>query len=103
MLDPIGLLESALLAPVTRLFDVQQQTFWLSYLGCLAMALGFFLWSRRKHRATGKGLARYLWPARLLAHPSTLLDLKIYVLGSMYLSLQGATIFASMESLEPFL
>src|SRR5690348_2777861 len=89
----------ALLAPALRLFDLHEQTFWISYVTALALAAVFFLWSRRQRKTSLKGLARYLAPARLLRHPSTRLDLQMYVLASVYLSLQAATILAGTQGL----
>ena len=90
----------ALLAPVTRLFDMAEQTWWGSYVGALVVAAGFYLWSRRGRRTTVGGLLRYLWPRRLLRHASTRLDIKMYVFSSLYLAFQALIVFGGMEGLS---
>ncbi|MDC7681735.1 sterol desaturase family protein [Asticcacaulis sp. BYS171W] len=89
-----------LLAPITRLFDIQQQTVWISYLGALIVAAVFYLTSRRRRKTSLKGLWRYLFPKRLMRHPSTRLDLKMYLYSSLYLAGQAVILLGGMKGLS---
>lgn len=91
---------AALFAPVTRLFDMSEQTWWGSYAGAALLAAGFYLWSRRRRKTSVRGLLRYLWPRRLLARASTRLDIKMYVFSSLYLAFQALIVFGGMEGLS---
>ncbi len=91
---------AALLAPVLRVFDMAEQTWWGSYAGAAVLAAGFYLWSRRGRKTTIRGLLRYLAPRRLLRHASTRLDIKMYVFSSIYLAFQALIVFGGMTGLS---
>ncbi len=86
---PFADLAALLLAPVTRLIDIGEQTYWPTYLGALVLAVGAYLWRRRGRKSGLRGLMRYLWPKALLKRPSVRLDVKFYLFNSMALMLQG--------------
>ena len=88
-------LDTFLWAPVSRLLDVQAQTFWVTYLSALVIAAGVYLVSRRR-RTSLRGLTKYLWPRRIWAHPGVWLDAKMYLFSSFFLFLQGAIVFAAL-------
>lgn len=87
--DPSGLLRALALAPVSRLFDPSEQTFWLTYVGALIVAVCTYLWQRRGRKSGLRGLVRYLVPLKLLKRPSVRLDVKLYLFNSAALLLQG--------------
>ena len=90
----------ALLAPLTRLFDMSEQTWWGSYAGAAVLAAVFYFWSRRKRKTSLSGLLRYLFPRRALRHPAFWLDVKMYVFSSVYLAFQALLVFGGMEGLS---
>ncbi len=86
--NALATLATLVFAPVLRLFDNSQQSWWPTYLSGLTIAVVFYMWSRRR-TAGLRGLVRYLWPKRLLRRPSVKLDIKFYLFGAAYLTLQG--------------
>ena len=100
---PLSRLADIFLAPVTRLFDHSEQTLWVSYLGALMVAIFYYLWHRRHRKTSLKGLRRYLFPKKLIQHPSTRLDLKMYLFSSLYLALQSILLFGGMDGLSQLL
>ncbi len=91
LLDPsfAGLLRTLVTAPVSRLFDPAEQTWWPTYAGALVLAVCAYLWQRRGRKSGLRGLGRFLWPATLLKRPSVRLDVKLYLFNSAALLLQG--------------
>ncbi len=85
-------------SPLSRLMNVQEQTFWPTYLSALVLAAGVYMVTRR--RSSLRGLLRYLGPRKLFRTASTWLDFKMYVFSSLYLVIQAATVFAGMGSLS---
>ena len=100
--SPQNLVEIAL-RPLTRLFDSTEQTLWVSYVGALVVAVCFYLWHRRKRKTSLRGLRRYLFPKKLIQHPSTRLDLKMYIYSSVYLAIQSVFVLGGMDGLSKFL
>ncbi|ESQ77017.1 sterol desaturase family protein [Asticcacaulis sp. YBE204] len=101
--NAVDTLIDILVFPVTRLFDVHQQTIWISYLGTLIVATGFYFVTRRRRKTSLKGLWRYLFPKRLVAHASTRLDVKMYIYSGLYLAAQAAILLGGMKGLTPAL
>ena len=96
-------LRTILLSPVLRFFDDKTQTVWTSYFGAMLVAMAFYFWRRRHRKSSLKGLARYLFPKSITHHPSTLLDLKMYVFSSFYLAAQAVIVFGGMAGLSTWL
>ncbi len=88
------------LAPITRLLAPNEQTLWVSYVGAFIVAACFYLWHRRKRKTSLKGLVRYLFPKKLVQHPSSRLDLKMYLYSSLYLALQSLLVLGGTEGLS---
>jgi sterol desaturase/sphingolipid hydroxylase (fatty acid hydroxylase superfamily) len=85
-----------LAAPVLMLLSVQGQYFWATYLGAALMAAMIYFGVRRGRRSSWRGLRAFVLPGRILSHPSTRLDLKLYVAGTIYVMVQGTIIFGAM-------
>ena len=98
--DSLGALRDILLSPVARFFQPGAQTFWSSYVGAAIVAGLYYLWSRRNRKTTLKGLFRYLFPRKIVRSLSTRLDLKMYIMSSLFLALQAAVWFSGMKGLN---
>jgi sterol desaturase/sphingolipid hydroxylase (fatty acid hydroxylase superfamily) len=88
----------AIVSPVTRLLDMGAQSYWLTYVSGMCVAAIFYLWSRRKKTTSLKGMFGYVLPKKLLLHVSTRLDLQLFIIGSIYLTFQGAILFGSLAT-----
>jgi sterol desaturase/sphingolipid hydroxylase (fatty acid hydroxylase superfamily) len=86
-----------LLTPLTRLASEDMQTHWLGYLTALWCVFFFYIWSRRHRSIRGRSLLRYLFPVKLWRHPSSALDLKLYLFGSFWLIFQGSVLFGGLH------
>ncbi len=83
----------AVLYPVVRLLNPNDQFYIFTFFGAAVLAGAYYVYSRRGKRISVRGLIKYLVPAKLLLHPSTILDLKLYAFGSVFLVIQSVLIF----------
>lgn len=81
---------SYLLFPLFFILQPTSQYFWLTYVGAAlsALVLYFFL-KRRQHFVSA---FQIVFPARLINHPSTKLDLKLFFIGAYYILFQALLI-----------
>ncbi|MCZ4291085.1 sterol desaturase family protein [Hoeflea alexandrii] len=87
---------SYLAAPLLTLLTVQGQYFWATYLGAALTAAAIYLVFRRGHRRSWRGLRAFVLPGRIFNHPSTRLDFKLYLVGTIYALVQGTVIFGAL-------
>ena len=57
-----------------------------SLIGALLCLIGWYLWRRRGRPSGLKHFARSMFPARILAHPSSLVDLRLWALNALALA-----------------
>lgn len=81
------------LYPVLRLLNPNDQFYIYTFFGAAAVVATYYFYSRRGKRSTVRGLVKYMFPRKLMRHPSTVLDLKLYVFGSLFLVIQATLIF----------
>jgi len=87
---------SYLAAPLLMLLSIKGQYFWGTYLGAALTAAAIYFVARRGRRSSWRGLRTYILPDRILSHPSTQLDLKLFIVGAIYVLVQGTVIFGAM-------
>lgn len=87
------------LSPVRVLLSAKSQYFWLTHFGAVLTTAIIYVLLRSGHKLSLRGLRAFVLPKRLFLHPSTRLDIKLFVLGSIYVFLQGALIFSAMPSI----
>lgn len=94
-----------ILKEITAAFKAPYATFALIQhpLCLLYLATSFtlvallFLWTRR---GRGRDLVAYLFPKRILLHPSALADYRFFIVGSVLMTLMGAYIYLSSDWLN---
>jgi sterol desaturase/sphingolipid hydroxylase (fatty acid hydroxylase superfamily) len=77
---------TALLRPLGPLFVLGSQFYWPTYLGAAGVAAALYA-GRRKRGFRPRALIRHLLPARIVRHPSSLLDFKLFLIALVYLAL----------------
>lgn len=88
----IGPIIEIILSPLTRLNTLGEQGHWLTYLVPLLIAViivAVQVGAKGRNRALKfKALIKLVFPKRIFAHKSTLLDIKLYFFSAFYLSIQ---------------
>jgi sterol desaturase/sphingolipid hydroxylase (fatty acid hydroxylase superfamily) len=79
---------TALLRPLGPLFVLGSQYYWPTYLGAAGVAAALYA-ARRKRGFRPRALIRHLLPARIVRHPSSWLDFKLFLIALGYLALQA--------------
>ncbi len=95
-----GPLWDALLHPVRVFFDAESQTYWPTYVGALIFSAFYYAYRRRRKSLRLRAMVNYLFPSRIVRHPSTLLDLKLFIAGSMFVGLQTALLVSFSNSIN---
>ena len=81
-------LATALLRPLGPLFVLGSQFYWPTYLGAAGVAAALYV-ARRRRGFRPRALIRHLLPARIVRHPSSWLDFKLFLIALVYLALQA--------------
>ena len=81
-------LATALLKPLGPLFVLGSQFYWPTYLGAAGVAAALYA-ARRRRGFRPRALIRHLLPARIVRHPSSWLDFKLFLIALVYLALQA--------------
>mgnify|MGYP000055838787 CR=1 FL=1 len=76
--------------PIALLLDPTYQTFWFTYVCTALFVVCVYFWKRRGKSTHFRSLIQYLFPRKLFLHPSTLLDLKLYIAGTFFIFLQAS-------------
>ncbi|MDD3021140.1 MAG: sterol desaturase family protein [Alphaproteobacteria bacterium] len=94
MTDVLTYFRDMLWHPVAMLLDSQYQTFWPTYIGTAFFAAGVYMWKRRGKPLRLRAIFRYLFPKKIFRHPSTALDLKLYITGAFFIFLQAGLLLS---------
>ena len=86
--------------PARVFFDPESQTYWPTYLGALVFSVLFYAYRRRGKSLRLRAIIKYIWPSRIARHPSTVLDLKLFIVGLMFVGLQTALLAAFSNSIN---
>lgn len=84
--------KQVLAAPLHRLLDIGDQAYWVTYAGALLTASLFYAVMRKRNSSEEKSLLKLVFPRDIWQHPSTRMDMRCYVVSSMYLAVQGLVI-----------
>ena len=74
--------------PIFVITQSDSQYYWPTYVGAAVTAIGLYLALNSRSRLSLKGATQIILPRRIVQHPSTVLDLKLFFVGSYYLLLQ---------------
>lgn len=87
-------LSTVLATLVAPLFARGSQFYWPTYFGAAGAAAALYAW-RRKRGFRPRAMIRHLLPARLIRHPSTMLDFKLFLIALVFLALQAPLMIAA--------
>ena len=82
------------LPPFNILMDDTAQTYWLTYIGAIIVSAGVYAYKRRHKSLRLRAMLRYALATRYFKHPSSFLDLKLFLAASLTIFLQGGLILA---------
>lgn len=85
-------------SPFRVIMNERGQFFWLTYVGAAFSTMIIFVMLRKGRKVRLRSLISFVLPKRLLLHRSTRLDIKLFIIGSVYVFVQGALIFTAMPS-----
>lgn len=85
-------------SPFRVFLNERGQFFWLTYLSAALSTVIIFLLLRKGRKLRLRSLISFVFPKRLFFHRSTRLDIKLFIIGSIYVVVQGALIFTAMPS-----
>ncbi len=74
--------------PLYVVLQADSQYYLPTYLGAAVTAIILYVLIKRRRKLSFRGAAQIILPRRLVLHPSTWLDLKLFFVGSYYILLQ---------------
>ena len=74
--------------PIYVITNSDSQYYWPTYVGAAVTAVVLYLVVNRRTRLSFKAATQLILPHRKVRHPSTVLDLKLFFVGSYYLLMQ---------------
>ncbi|MDY0029959.1 MAG: sterol desaturase family protein [Pseudobdellovibrionaceae bacterium] len=74
--------------PFNILLDHGAQTYWVTYIGSAVFAGLVYIFRRREKQVRLRAMLRYIFPKKLFKHPSTRIDIKLYLAASAFIFFQ---------------